>query len=195
MSKCTVVAPAIALELLVLSEIDRITAVIVDTWMVDVTLKALYLAVICVLPAWTALTRPAALTLAVPGVDDDHCAEAVRSAVEPSDRLSIAEHCVVWPIEVSTCAAQETTNPVLVGLVGPPQPDNPAIGVRNSRQTTAERQKGIAGDIGALLGKRTMMRRPGAAVKRGTNAGVRCQSRYATTGRDRMMHFHHGRTP
>jgi hypothetical protein len=41
MSKCTVVAPAIALELLVLSEIDRITAVIVDTWMVDVTLKAL----------------------------------------------------------------------------------------------------------------------------------------------------------
>jgi len=102
MSKCTVVAPAIALELLVLSEIDRITAVIVDTWMVDVTLKALYLAVICVLPAWTALTRPAALTLAVAGVDDDHCAEAVRSAVEPSDRLSIAEHCVVWPIEVST---------------------------------------------------------------------------------------------
>jgi len=102
MSKCTVVAPAIALELFVLSEIDRITAAIVDTWMVDVTLKALYLAVICVLPAWTALTRPAALTLAVAGVDDDHCAEAVRSAVEPSDRLSIAEHCVVWPIEVST---------------------------------------------------------------------------------------------
>jgi len=54
---------------------------------------------------------------------------------------------------------------VVVGLVGPPQPDTPAIGVRNSRQTTAARQKGIAGDIGALRGKRTMMGRAEASVK------------------------------
>ena len=101
-SKCTTVALAIALELRVLRETDRITAAIVDTWMVDVTLNALNVAVICVLPVWTALTRPAALTVAVAGVDDDHCAEAVRSAVEPSDKLSIAEHCVVWPTDVNT---------------------------------------------------------------------------------------------
>jgi hypothetical protein len=55
---------------------------------------------------------------------------------------------------------------VAVGLVGPPQLDRPAIDARNNRQTTDARQRGIAGNIGALRGKRKMMSPVGAVVKR-----------------------------
>lgn len=75
-----------------------VTSLAAPTVMVVVPVTPDIEALICEVPCAVPVARPAAVTVAMPGFDDAHVAEPVRSDVDPSEYVPSAWNCCVVPL-------------------------------------------------------------------------------------------------
>jgi hypothetical protein len=100
-----------------------------ETEEVAVLPEAVCVAVIVVVPTATAVTSPAALTVATPGEDETKVDPAVRLAVEESLYVPVTVSCCVAPgasVELAGVTAMETR----VGATLPPTAKTVAVAIR-----------------------------------------------------------------